>query len=150
MGIDDLIAATDRPAGAHNAAKARGMLESFEELTLRCLRLPVDKRESDSEIQLDRQIGRLSREIAALPLMSVEALRAKISSALYWLDDGDPDLWRDIASPYMDALVKCDVLLSYGVALASNYKQQLDQIHQKEIMELRRRRPSQPIDIAPT
>lgn len=150
MDIDDLIAATGSPAGARDAAKARGMRESFEKLTLKCLRLSRDKRETDEETELDRSIDLLTREIASLPPTSIESLRAKISSALYWVDDGRPDPWRELAGPCMDAVAMRDLLMSFGAIFASDYKQRLDQVRYEEFIELRRPRRAQVAGVAPT
>jgi len=138
MELNEILAYGRSRAGNLADVEARRLRESLEETTLKLLGLPDDERETPEAEELDRSTSRLAREIAVLRPDCLEALRAKITSALYWIGDGSPEPWRDLASPYLDTLTTHDILISFGEVFAADYKRRLDDIYAKRNVDLRK------------
>jgi hypothetical protein len=138
MELNEIVAYGRSRAGEHADEEARKLREDFEQATLKLLGLESEQREAPEAEELDKSTSRLTREIAVLSPTCIEALKAKISSALYWVESADVEPWRDLASPYLDTLTTHDILLSFGEVFAGDYKRRLEEVRAKNGANLRR------------
>jgi hypothetical protein len=126
--ITEMIDAGNVMPGSFADETAKEIRIEFERVTLEELRLflvegiDAEAPEHAKKLaELDLDISRLTRRIAALGHDSIEALRAKAASALYW-HDYDPDGFvREIADADRCAATAADLLFSISEVFCGDY-----------------------------